>query len=107
LAPYFLPRRRVGAWRPFKFAVHLRDFGWEPHVITIHEKSGSLTDKEARLLSDIPVYELTPPFDLTHKLSRHLDLNGRADIKEYEKAQKEKGGFGQALNWIDHVFPVD
>ncbi|MDZ7682579.1 MAG: hypothetical protein U5J63_12930 [Fodinibius sp.] len=25
VAPYFLPRRRVGALRPFKFAIHLRE----------------------------------------------------------------------------------
>jgi hypothetical protein len=107
LAPYFLPRRRVGAWRPFKFAVHLRKFGWAPHVITIREKKGFLTDKEAQFLSDIPVYELNPPFDFTHKLSRHYELNGQAERMENKPANDSGNGFKRALSQIDKVFPVD
>jgi hypothetical protein len=107
LAPYFLPRRRVGAWRPFKFAAHLRKFGWAPHVITIREKKGSLTDKETEFLSDIPVYELNTPFDFTHKLSRHYELNGHGETIEYNSANGSKSGFKDALNQIDRFFPVD
>ncbi len=107
LAPYFLPRRRVGAWRPFKFAVHLRKFGWAPHVITIREKKGFLTDKEAQFLSDIPVYELNPPFDFTHKLSRHYELNGRVERIENKPVGDSGNGFKRALSQIDKIFPVD
>jgi hypothetical protein len=107
LAPYFLPRRRVGAWRPFKFAAHLRKFGWAPHVITIREKKGSLTDKETRFLSDIPVYELNPPFDFTHKLSRHYELNGQAEPDQRNSVKGSGRGFKDVLNQIDRFFPVD
>ena len=64
VAPYFLPRRRVGAMRPLRFAIHLREFGWDPVVMTIASE-GSLTAREARLLEGIPVVELRPPFDPT------------------------------------------
>ncbi len=64
VAPYFLPRRRVGAMRPLRFAIHLREFGWDPVVMTIASR-GSLTPREAGLLKGIPVVELSPPFDLT------------------------------------------
>ena len=63
-APYFLPRRRVGAMRPLRFAIHLREFGWDPVVLTIASR-GSLTAREAELLKGIPVVELRPPVDLT------------------------------------------
>ena len=64
VAPYFLPRRRVGAMRPLRFAIHLREFGWDPVVMTIASR-GSLTTREAELLEGVPVVELRPPFDLT------------------------------------------
>lgn len=64
VAPYFLPRRRVGAMRPLRFAIHLREFGWDPVVMTIASR-GSLTAREAELLKGIPVVELRPPVDLT------------------------------------------
>lgn len=101
LAPYFLPRRRVGSWRPFKFAIHLREFGWQPHIITIQDQSGTLTPKERKLLEDIPVYQLEPLFDFTEKSGSQLT-----------KASKEKENSGDnplqpALDWIDKQFPAD
>jgi hypothetical protein len=97
----------VGAWRPFKFATHLRKYGWDPHVITIREKRGSLTDQETKFLSDIRVYELNPPFDFTHELSRHYDLNGHGKTIEHNAADGSKKGFKDVLNRIDKIFPVD
>ena len=76
-APYFVPRRRVGAMRPLRFAIHLRDFGWDPVVMTIASR-GSLTAREAGLLRGIPVVELRPPFDLTAGSESQLGGGGRA-----------------------------
>jgi len=106
LAPYFLPRRRVGAWRPFKFAIHLRKYGWAPYIITIKENKGSLTAKEASLLADIPVYEIKSPFDFTHNLSRHLDINGQADNKN-NSVTEDVPAFNHVLDTIDRYFPID
>jgi len=46
IAPYFVPRRRVGAQRPFKFAIHLEKFGWKPTVITIADQNQDLSANE-------------------------------------------------------------
>lgn len=37
ITPYFPPQTRVGALRPLKFVRHLREFGWEPIVLTDFE----------------------------------------------------------------------
>ncbi len=99
LAPYFLPRRRVGVWRPFKFAIHLKEFGWQPHIITI-EAEGTLTDKEIRLLGDIPVYSIKPPFDFTDTSESSRTVSG-------ESLQKGKKRPPCAAEFIDRHFPVD
>ena len=74
LAPYFLPRRRVGAMRPFRFAIHLRAFGWAPTVVTIATPGQRLTPKEARLLEGVEVVELAAPFDRTTRAESQLRL---------------------------------
>ncbi len=96
IAPYFLPRRRVGALRPFKFAIHLRDFGWDPHIITI-ASDGTLTEKEEQLLDDISVYKLTPPFDRTGRSGSQLTQS---------KSDRNQSTFSVS-EWIDKHFPVD
>lgn len=96
IAPYFLPRRRVGSLRPYKFAIHLRDYGWEPHILTI-AADGQLTSQEQQLLQNISVYELKPPFDRT-------DRSGSQQTKP--KSKKPKASFSIA-DWIDKHFPVD
>ncbi len=101
LAPYFLPRRRVGSWRPFKFAIHLRDFGWQPHVVTIQDSSAALTVKEQQLLEGIAVHELTPLFDLTSGSGSQLSDS------ETEIAPSGRSMLQPALDWIDKQFPAD
>lgn len=49
--------------RPFRFAIHLREYGWEPTVLTIAAPGQELTDKEAALLRDVSVLSVKPPFD--------------------------------------------
>lgn len=95
VAPYFLPRRRVGALRPFKFAIHLKEFGWEPQILTI-ASNGHLTEKEEKLLKDISVYSLKPPFDRTNRSGSQLR----------SKNSNSKNAFSIG-DWIDKHFPVD
>jgi glycosyltransferase involved in cell wall biosynthesis len=95
IAPYFLPRRRVGALRPYKFAIHLRDYGWNPHVLTI-ASDGQLTPKEQKLLQDISVYNLKPPFDRT---------GGSGGQRTKLNNIKQENNF--IADWIDKHFPVD
>ena len=98
VAPYFLPRRRVGALRPFKFAIHLKEFGWEPHILTI-ASDGQLTPKEQQLLGDINVHALKPPFDRTGRSGSQL-----------KKSEQDEGSQNSTFSigdWIDKHFPVD
>lgn len=93
IAPYFVPRRRVGALRPFKFAIHLRKYGYKPVILTIANPGGSLTKKEKKLLNGIEVIEVASPIDRTE--------NGK-------KGSKKEGSIsGSVLNWIDKQTPLD
>lgn len=96
IAPYFLPRRRVGALRPFKFAIHLRSQGWQPHVLTI-KSPGQLTPRESQLLNEIPVYELVPPMDRTNQ----------SESQQTEIDNSESGSSSSIAAVIDKNFPVD
>ena len=89
--PYFLPRRRVGAMRPFRFVIHLRDFGWEPVVMTIAAKGQQLTPREAELLEGIRIIELAPPFDRT--LASESQLKPFQSQHKAEPKIKKQEGF--------------
>lgn len=97
VSPYFPPRRRVGSLRPFKFAIHLKDFGWKPVVLTISPSGSSLSDKEKQLLEGITIIEVTPPFDRTEKKQK----NGS------DKLKTGTAGGSRVSGWIDKNTPVD
>jgi glycosyltransferase involved in cell wall biosynthesis len=100
-APYFLPRRRVGAMRPFRFVLHLRAFGWAPTVLTIAADGQELTAKEARLLSDVEIVRLAPPFDRSTSAESQLGLaDGSGD-------ETKKPLLDRLLDGFDRQFPVD
>jgi glycosyltransferase involved in cell wall biosynthesis len=65
IAPYFPPRRRVASLRPFKFAIRLKKFGWNPTVLTIQSTKGLLSNNEQDLLNGVKIVEIAPPFDRT------------------------------------------
>ena len=97
ISPYFVPRRRVGALRPFKFAIHLRSHGYKPVVLTIGNPDGELTERERTLLKDIEILKINPPFDRTNQ-----------ENPEGEPVHKSGTGFGdRMLNWIDKQTPTD
>ncbi|MEX2600703.1 MAG: glycosyltransferase [Balneolaceae bacterium] len=64
IAPYFLPRRRVGSMRPSRFAAHLSLYGWEPHVISLDSRE-KLTDREVEWLRGVTVHRVDPGLDRT------------------------------------------
>lgn len=101
IAPYFLPRRRVGSMRPFRFAIHLKEFGWEPTVLTIAAPGQQLSDKEARLLSGIDIVQLKPPFDRTIKAESQLGIAAKRSSSVTRKQQNK------VLDYIEQQFPID
>ncbi len=100
IAPYFVPRRRVGAQRPFKFAIHLEKFGWKPKVITIADKEESLSENEEVLLKNIGIIEIKPPFDRT--TSKSIER-----AKGSDKNNNKKGMIDRMSDWIDKQIPMD
>lgn len=97
ISPFFIPRRRVGALRAFKFAIHLREFGYQPVILSIKDKNGIMTEKEKQLLNGIPVFSISPPFDKTSEKNRPRN-----------NSSKETGStsFSPAA-WVDKHTPLD
>lgn len=97
IAPYFIPRRRVGSLRPFKFAIHLRKYGWNPAIVTIADSTGTTTPREEKLLSDIQIISVKPPFDRTSK------------AKKSGQGSESKSNFitEYAASFIDKHTPAD
>lgn len=98
IAPYFVPRRRVGALRPFKFAVHLKKYGWNPTVLTIEDSNNNLSEKESSLLDGIDIIEISPPFDRTVKKSKS---------RQQKKITSGKLLSARVSDWIDKQIPID
>lgn len=100
IAPYFVPRRRVGSLRPYKFVAHLKEFGWKPVVCTIEDKAESLTNTEQQILSDIEIFKVTPPFDRTANSSgiENNSGDGHDLLSNWTNSLAE---------WIDQQVPMD
>ena len=82
----------MGSLRPFKFAIHLRKYGYQPVILTIAASGSSFTDLEGELLRDIPIIEIEPPFDKTTQ-------------KKQEESLDESGS--PVLDWFDKNTPID
>lgn len=98
IAPYFVPRRRVGAVRPFRFAINLKRYGYRPVIMTIGHKPELLTPAEKNLLSGVPMISIETGIDRTT----------RAQKKENFYPQDDWGGITEVIsNLIDRQTPVD
>jgi hypothetical protein len=102
IAPYFVPRRRVGALRPFKFSIHLNKFGWQPHILSIKSDNDELTDTERELLQHVSVFELKPPFDKTVNPKGKNGGTSTATKKSIPSSISDK-----ISSFIDRNFPID
>jgi glycosyltransferase involved in cell wall biosynthesis len=99
IAPYFVPRRRVGALRPYRFVTHLREFGWNPVVCTISDKNESMTPAEEKNLQGIKIIHISPPFDRTSR-----------PAVEKNASQSKKPGKNISdyiADWFDRQVPMD
>ena len=111
IAPYFLPRRRVGALRPFRFAAHLKEHGWEPHVVTIRS-SGQLTPLERELSEGVQLTEIDPRLDLTGSSGSQLQMDEQIETsnlsERLELFKKWADGAGRSISdFIDRHWPMD
>lgn len=87
VAPYFPPRRRVGAERPYKFVRYLPDFGVDALVVCLETPGATLSEGEQRALARSERFELRTPFDRTsgeQGKKRALERGSpRADFDRY------------------------
>ena len=97
IAPYFLPRRRVGSLRPYKFAIHLKNKGWTPTILTIKDSSGELSENEKKALEGVEIIEVSPPFDRT--------TSGKAKSSKKKESGLSKNS--SLLDWFDRQIPMD
>ena len=70
IAYYFPPTQSSGVYRPLKFVKYLKEFGWEPVVLTISPVC--VHRKDTGLLKDLPeniVIERTPQLDFYRLVS--------------------------------------
>jgi len=96
ISPYFVPRRRVGALRTFKFAIHLKDFGYNPVILTIKDDKAMASEAEKEILKTLDIIELSTPFDRTVQIEK-LSQNQESSSKKT----------GHIANWIDRHTPSD
>ncbi|MEX0748244.1 MAG: hypothetical protein WD275_09615, partial [Rhodothermales bacterium] len=82
--------------RPFRFAAHLREFDWNPIVLTIATPGQRLTEKETRLLEGIEIVELASPLDRTTRSESQLG-----------GARKKATRTDALLRTLDYQFPTD
>ncbi len=99
IAPYFVPRRRVGSLRPYKFAKHLTSFGWKPVVYTIGSPDDHLTQHEKQSLAGVTVKHINPPFDRT------TGMKSERDIKPKYRVWAEWSN--RIAEWFDRQVPMD
>lgn len=69
VAPYFPPRRRVGALRPYRFVTRFLDAGVAVRVIRLHTADAALSQDEQARLSGAACWDIAAPFDRTRRRS--------------------------------------
>ena len=89
LYPHFPPSNLAGVHRPRLFAQHLPVFGWEPIILTVHEKYYEETpdDNLTKLLPAILSIEKVKAFSIG-KLRLIGDIGLRAFFQLYRKAKE-------------------
>jgi glycosyltransferase involved in cell wall biosynthesis len=92
VAPYFPPRRRVGAVRPFRFAAGLSENGWSTAVLTL-TSGGELTTLEKKRLQQVQRIEVGSPVDRT--------------TVSHGKSEKSATLADGLASWIDRQTPAD
>lgn len=85
--------------RPFKFAIHLREYGWKPVVLTIQNSNDRLSELENELLEGIEIIKLTSPFDRTTSAGK---VKGKNSDSSHSASVTD-----HIAEWIDRHIPTD
>ena len=89
LYPHFPPSNLAGVHRPRLFALHLPAFGWNPIIVTVHEKyyEEALDDNLEKLLPPKLRIEKVSAFS-TSTFRLIGDIGLRAFFQLYKKAKQ-------------------
>lgn len=104
ISPYFPPRKRVGSLRAFKFAKYLKNYGYEPVVVSLNTPSESLSEHEMEALSGVKLYHFSNPFDNTSKRSGSQLTSLKKPGNYLPRSSSSRLSFS---NYIDLWFPID
>lgn len=95
---YWPPAGGPGVQRSLKFAKYLRDYGWEPIILTVNNGEYPATDYslEKEIPEGIKIYKTKTiePFNIYKKIS------GKKNIDTYVLSNKEGGLFSKVSKWI-------
>ena len=106
ISPYFPPRKRVGAYRAFRFAIHLKKLGWEPHVVSLDAGNLALTNLQQQLLEGIEVNHLKSIIDNTSSSTSSLSTQKRESTSE-KHTNSDVTMDSWYVKAFDRLFPVD
>jgi glycosyltransferase involved in cell wall biosynthesis len=95
-APYFPPRLRVGAIRPYRFAKYLSRKGWNVSVISIKHPGKELNETQKKDLENVSIFELAPPFD-----------NTTTAFKQTSSVRSDNSILTKIGDWVDSQIPTD
>lgn len=105
IAPYFPPRQRVGALRPYRFATRLIAHGWESKVICLATPGANLEPHAASRLAQLERWEVRSPLDRTRRRA-DSDLE-QAHRPTSIAAGRPRGWLDRLADKVDAAFPVD
>ena len=107
ISPYFVPRKRVGALRSYKFAKFLKKLGWKLDVVFLHANQQKLSKDESDHLSGIGLHSLEVPFDRTTKQSGSDLTKANLQSSTQNKKQKASSLFQGLVDYMERFIPMD
>lgn len=110
ISPYFVPRKRVGALRSYKFVKYLNKLDWSLDVVYLDTNKLHLSDDESHHLSGVRLHALNVPFDRTTKqsgsdLSQARDTN--VSPEKRLKPPKKSTSVQTMIDYLERFLPLD
>lgn len=108
VAPFFPPRRRVGALRSYRLVRWLGEEGWSPAVVAL-DSSGTLTASEQDALRTVPVHRIPVGFDATEPSRSFTPSPAATSSSSSSKSGRRQGNtiLDRLAACVDRNMPLD